>query len=210
LVDYVGVDPATGKPLFINQETGEATTEYNYDRDAILTGNPYPEVTGGLSNTFEYKNFDLNILFTWALGHNVYRDDGKFFEGGKIGENWNQMQIIEDSWQEPGDVTDIPKLIWEGTYSTYNTTQYLDDASYVRLKTLQIGYTLPLRMAKAAHLNNVRVYFNASNLLTFTKYKGWDPEVNRDYDNNNNVTQSVTYLSPPQVKSFTFGINMNF
>ncbi|MBI9037966.1 MAG: TonB-dependent receptor [Bacteroidales bacterium] len=210
LVDFAGVDPETGKPLFINQETGEATTEYNYDRDAILTGNPYPEWIGGLNNTITYDNFDLGILFTWSLGHNVYRDDGKFLEGGKIGENWNQMQIIEDRWQKPGDITDIPKLIYDGTYSTYNTTQYLDDASYVRLKTFQLGYTLPNKITQKIHMTNVRFYFNANNLLTFTKYKGWDPEVNRDYGSNNNVTQGVTYLSPPQVKSFTFGVNMNF
>lgn len=210
LVDFAGVDPETGAPMFINQETGEATTEYNYDRDAIFVGNPYPTTIGGFNNTFKYKNIDMGVLFTWALGHNVYRDDGKFLEGGKIGDNWNQMKIIEDRWQNPGDETDIPKLIWDGTYSTYNTTQFLDDASYLRLKSLQIGYTLPQKIARAAHLDNVRIYFNATNLLTFTKYKGWDPEVNRDYNNNNNVTQSVTYLSPPQVKAFTFGINMNF
>lgn len=210
LVEYAGVDPATGAPLFINQETGEATTEYNYDRDAVVTGNPYPEWYGGITNTFSYKGFDFSVLFTFALGHNVYRDDGKFLEAGKIGENWNQMSTILDRWQQPGDNASIPKLIWEGTYSTYNTTQFLDDASYGRLKNLTFGYTLPQNMTQKLNISKVRIYVSGTNVLTFTKFKGWDPEVNRDYGSNNNVTQSVTYLSPPQAKTFLAGVNLDF
>ena len=208
LVEYAGVDAATGQPLFINQETGEATTEYNFDRDAIVTGNPYPDFYGGINNSFSFKNFDLSVLFTFSSGQDVYRDDGKFFQGGNIGSNWNQMQLIENSWQESGDKTDEPQLLWDGAGSTYNTTHYLNDASYIRLKTLSFGYSLPKSFAQRLKIDNARIYINGQNLLTFTDYPGWDPEVNRD--GSGNITQGVTYLSPPQIKTLTFGLTLDF
>lgn len=208
LVEYAGVNPENGKPLFINQETGEKTEEWNYDRDATVVGNPYPEIFGGVNNSLSYQGFDFSFLFTFALGHDVYRDDGKFFEGGKIGSNWNQMTTILDRWQKEGDVTDIPKLIWEDTYSTYNTTQYLDDASFLRLKNIVLGYTLPKKVADRMKIEKLRIYVMGTNMLTFTNYKGWDPEVNRDASGN--ITQGVTYLSPPQVKTFQIGLNLQF
>lgn len=208
LVEYAGVDEATGQPLFINQETGEATTEYNFDRDAIVTGNPYPDFYGGINNSFSFKNFDFSALFTFSSGQDVYRDDGKFFQGGNIGSNWNQMQLIENSWQNPGDITDEPQLLWDGTGSTYNTTHYLSEASYIRLKTISFGYNLPKSFARRLKIDNARIYINGQNLLTFTDYPGWDPEVNRD--GSGNITQGVTYLSPPQIKMVTFGLTLDF
>jgi len=210
LVEYAGVDPETGEPLFINQLTGKATTEYNYERDAVVVGNPYPALIGGISNSFSYKNFDLNFLFSFALDYDVYRDDGKFLEAGKVGSNWNQMATVLDRWQKPGDVTNIPKLFWEDKYSTYNTTQFLNDASLGRLKNISLSYKLPQTLTDKIKVKGAKVYIMGTNLLTFTKFPGWDPEVNRDLDSgNNNVTQSVTYLSPPQAKTITAGINID-
>ena len=208
LVEFAGIDPETGKPLFINQETGEKTLEWDFKRDAVVVGNPYPDIYGGINNTFHYKGFDFNFLVTFALGQDVYRDDGKFFEGGKIGSNWNQMSIILERWQKPGDVASIPKLIWEDTYSTYNTTQYLNDASYWRFKVITLGYTFPKNITDKLHIDKLRIYIQGTNLITITDYPGWDPEVNRDYSGN--ITQGVTYLSPPQAKTYQIGINLQF
>ncbi len=208
LVEFAGVDPQTGAPLFINQETGEKTTEFNYDRDAVVVGNPYPDLYGGINNIISWKGFDFSFLFSFAVGQDVYRDDGKFLEAGKIGSSWNQMATVLDRWQQPGDNASIPKLIWEDKYSTYNSTQFLDDASYGRLKNVSLGYTLPNSLTKKMSVATARVYFTGTNILTFTKYPGWDPEVNRD--SSGNVTQGVTYLSPPQAKTFTFGVSLDF
>jgi TonB-linked SusC/RagA family outer membrane protein len=196
-----------GDPLFINQY-GEVTPVWDFDKDANVFGNPYPKIYGGLNNTFKYKGFDLAFMFTYSFGNDVYRDDGKFFEGGNLGSNWNQMTTIKDRWQNPGDVTQQPILLWDSQLSTYNITKYLDDASYVRLKTISIGYSFPKSITDKLQLDNLRIFIMGTNLLTFTSYPGWDPEVNRD--NSANVTQGVTYLSPPQAKTVSFGINLGF
>ncbi len=208
LVEWAGVDPETGQDLFINQETGETTTEYNFERDAIVAGNPYPEFYGGINNTLKYKGFDFSFYFTFSYGNDIYRDDGKFFEGGNIGSNWNQMTTVLDAWQKPGDITDQSQLLWNSSVSTYNTTKYLDDGSYLRLKSLTFGYTFPEELTRKLKFDRIRIYFVATNIWTLTNYIGWDPEVNRD--NSANVTQGVTYLSPPQAKTYNIGINLNF
>jgi hypothetical protein len=211
LVPYAGVDPKTGVELF-NLKNGKVGPWNDADpnffqNNSIVTGNPYPTWFGGITNTFTYKGFDLAINFTYQWGNNIYRDDGKFFEGGQIGANWNQMTTIESAWQKPGDITNVPQLLWNNTYSTHNSTRYLDDGSYVRLKTLSLGYTLPAKVSKSMKLTSLRVYLSAENWWTLTKFKGWDPEVNRD--SSGNITQGVTYLSPPQGKTLTVGINLN-
>jgi len=196
-----------GDPLFVNQY-GEVTPVWDFDKDRNIFGNPYPTIYGGINNTFSYKGFVLSIMFTFSLGNDIYRDDGKFFEGGNLGSNWNQMSIISERWQKPGDVTDQPILLWNSPLSTYNTTRYLDDGSYLRLKTLTIGYNFPASITSKLKLDKLRLYIMGTNIFTFTNYLGWDPEVNRD--NSANVTQGVTYLSPPQAKTITFGIDLGF
>jgi TonB-linked SusC/RagA family outer membrane protein len=196
-----------GDPLFINQY-GEITPIWDFDKDAGIFGNPYPTIYGGVNNTLSYKGFELSFMFTFSIGNDVYRDDGKFFEGGNLGSNWNQMSIIKDRWQQPGDITDQPILLWDSQLSTYNITRYLDDASYLRLKTITLGYSFPASITSKLKLDKLRLYIMGTNILTFTSYPGWDPEVNRD--NSANVTQGVTYLSPPQAKTVTFGIDLGF
>jgi TonB-linked SusC/RagA family outer membrane protein len=212
LVEYYGVDPQTGKELFVLADGSIGPWDDSdptfFDKNSKVVGNPYPTWFGGLNNIFSWKGFDAAILFTFQWGNNVYRDDGKFIEGGQIGSNWNQMSTIENRWQNPGDEAETPQLLWQNTYSTHNSTRFLDDGSYIRLKTVTIGYTLPVEWSKTIAMSSIRVYFVAQNWWMYTKYKGWDPEVNRDYSGN--ITQSVTYLSPPQAKTFTFGVNLNF
>ncbi|MDD4644450.1 MAG: TonB-dependent receptor [Bacteroidales bacterium] len=205
LVQWAGIDPLTGDELFINQETGEKTNEYNYARDAIVTGNPYPTFFGGMNNILSWKNFDMNIMFTWAVGQDVYRDDAKFLEGGFDG-NWNQTTKVLDAWTPENTNTDVQRLTWQPDNRNYNTTRYLEDASYLRLKDLTIGYNLPASFTSKIKVKNVRVYFKGQNIWTLTNFTGWDPEVNRDASGN--TTQGVTYLSPPQIKTIMFGINL--
>jgi outer membrane receptor protein involved in Fe transport len=205
LVEWAGIDPETGGELFINQETGEKTLEYNYARDAIVTGNPYPDFFGGMNNILTWKNFDLNILFTWAVGQEVYRDDAKFLEGGLDG-NWNQTTKVLDAWTPENTDGTVQRLTWQPDNRNYNTTRYLEDASFLRLKDLTFGYNLPESWANRIKVKNARIYFKGQNLWTLTNFTGWDPEVNRDASGN--TTQGVTYLSPPQIKTIMVGINI--
>ncbi len=200
------VDIRAGDELFYNH-WGEVSSEYDFDRDAKYVGNPYPKFFGGLNNTLEWKGFDLSVFFTFSVGMEVYRDDGKFLEGGFDG-NWNQTAIIKDAWSEDNPDGESPKLYWQPENRNYNSTRYLNDASYLRLKNFTLGYTLPKSLSQKFMVERLRVYVGATNLWTLTNYPGWDPEVNRD--GSGNITQGVTYLSPPQIKTVNFGIELDF
>ncbi len=195
-----------GDEVFLNH-WNETTNEFNFDRDWVYTGQSYPDYYGGIRNTFEYSGFDLNVFFTYSVGQDVYRDDGKFLIGGFDG-NWNQLAAVKDAWSENNPDGTSHKLYWQPDNRNYNSTRYLEDASYLRLKTLTFGYTLPAAMTNRINLSKFRLYVSGINLWTLTDYTGWDPEVNRD--SFGNITQGVTYLSPPQVTTYTMGIEMNF
>jgi TonB-linked SusC/RagA family outer membrane protein len=195
-----------GDELFYNN-WGEITNEFDFDRDAKFTGNPYPKFFGGLNNSLNWKGFDFNIFFTFSVGMQVYRDDGKFLDGGFDG-NWNQTAIIKDAWSEDNPDGESHKLYWQPENRNYNSTRYLDEASYLRLKNLTLGYTLPASLSKRFFVERLRIYVGGTNLWTLTNYTGWDPEVNRD--GSGNITQGVTYLSPPQVRTVNFGIELDF
>jgi TonB-linked SusC/RagA family outer membrane protein len=200
------IEIKAGDELFYNH-WGELTNEFNFDRDASFVGNPYPKFFGGLNNTFNFKGIDLSIFFTFNVGQDVYRDDGKFLDGGFDG-NWNQTAKIMDAWSENNPGGSSHKLYWQPENRNYNSTRYLEDASYLRLKTLTLGYTLPKSLSTRFKVERLRVYMGGTNLWTLTNYTGWDPEVNRD--GSGNITQGVTYLSPPQVKTISFGIELDF
>ncbi len=195
-----------GDELFYNH-WGELTNEFDFDRDAKYVGNPYPKFFGGLNNTLSWKGFDLSIFFTFSVGKDVYRDDGKFLEGGFDG-NWNQLAVIKDAWSETNPDGDVQKLYWIAENRNYNSTRYLNDASYLRLKNFTLGYTLPESLSKRFFVERLRIYIGGTNLWTLTNYPGWDPEVNRD--GSGNITQGVTYLSPPQVRTMNVGIDLDF
>ena len=89
------------------------------------------------------------------------------------------------------------------------SSRYLSDGSYLRLKTVTLGYNLPSSVLSRLKFEKVRIYFSAQNLLTFTSYKGWDPEVNADYQASN-INQGVDFYSAPQAKTYTVGINLGF
>ncbi|MCK5136816.1 MAG: TonB-dependent receptor [Bacteroidales bacterium] len=200
------VDILAGDEIFYNH-WGEITNEFDFDRDAKFTGNPYPSFFGGLNNTLQWKGFDFGIFFTFSVGMQVYRDDGKFLDGGFDG-NWNQTAIIKDSWSEDNPNGQSHKLYWQPENRNFNSTRYLDEASYLRLKNLTLGYTLPGSLTNRFFVERLRIYVGGTNIWTLTDYSGWDPEVNRD--GSGNITQGVTYLSPPQVSTVNFGIELDF
>lgn len=200
------IDIMAGDEIFYNH-WGEITNEFDFDRDAKFTGNPYPKFFGGLNNTLDWQGFDLSIFFTFSVGMEVYRDDGKFLDGGFDG-NWNQNAIIKDAWSLDNPDGKSHKLYWQPENRNFNSTRYLDDASYLRLKNFTLGYTLPQSMTSRLLIDRLRIYVGGSNLWTLTDYPGWDPEVNRD--GSGNITQGVTYLSPPQVRTVNFGIELDF
>ncbi len=220
LVKTVGVDPQDGAPIYEmldeNKKPVGTTKEYNAERDRQPVGHPYSDFVGGLNNRFIWKNWDFGFMFTFQIGGSIY-DDGEKFQMNNMG-TWNLKKKVLDRWQKPGDVTDVPRITLGkgGINQARNTTEYLHDAGFLRLKTVDLGYTFKGDFLKKLHIRDARIYAQATNLLTlfndyFSNYSG-EPEIMRNVDSAQarNLSLNVTYLTPPQARTFTIGLNVNF
>lgn len=178
-------------------------------------GNSVPDFFGGITNTFKFKGFDFSVLLSFVSGNTIY-DDGAKFQTGGISQ-WNQRSEILGRWQSPENPGDgkTPRLsvnyggYWVGGY---NTTRFLYDGSFVRVRTVMLGYTLPSSILTKVRLTSARIYVSAQNLFTFTNYPGWDPEVTRAVFSRTeaNLASNAPYLPTPQAKQITFGVSIGF
>ena len=218
LAKSAGVDILTGLAMIYDLTDKQIPlTQSSALANRRAVGKPNPDFFGGINNTISYKNFDIAILFTFSYGNTIYDESAKFQIGG-IGQNlWNQRTEVLNRWQKPGDVTNVPRLSTEigSNYQNgagYNTDRWLYDASYLRLRTLQIGYSLPTKIISKAKLTKARIYVSGQNLLLFTPYVGLDPEVARYSLNNleSNLAYNTPYLATPQARTITFGVSLGF
>lgn len=196
-VRYAGVNPANGDALWYTKD-GELTNVYNED-DKVLTGKSYVAPwQGGFGTKVTWKNLTLDAQFSWVADRWVINNDRFFDESnGLYSSAYNQSTALFDRWQQPGDVTTLPRY----GVTPEMDTHLLEDASFVRLKNLMISYSLPSKLLnKTRVIERVRVFAQAQNLLTFTKFTGMDPESSA------NVYQA-TY---PMSRQFTFGIEVGF
>lgn len=192
-----------GDELFINQ-FGELTNIYN-PNDQIFLGNPTPLWSGGFTNSFSYKNFDLSILITFATGHDLSNDERRF-QYAPFGFGWTMMANGMERWQNQGDLTNMHRVTWAAPNRNYTSSRVITDADFARLKDLTIGYSFPKSLLQKWKLHDFRIYVKGTNLATLTSYDGWDPEYNRD--GAGNVGQSKSWLPSPQARSISFGINV--
>ncbi len=215
LVRYYGVDPADGLPIWLDKN-GLQTKTFDLN-NRVPVGKVTPDAVGGLTNTFNYKGFELTSLFAFTLGGNIYDASAKRQLG--VATWWNYRTDIADRWRQPGDVARFPKLTQQASnypglssFWQYNSTLFLYDASYLRLRELTLGYNLPSKFAARVGMSNAKVFVTGMNLLTWTKYPGGDPEIARDFENaqDRNMSPNITFLTVPQAKSFTLGLNVNF
>lgn len=214
LVRFSHVDPATGRPVYLDKNGNETFTWTNNDRVAV--GSVLPKAVGGLTNNFTWKNWNLSCLFVYKIGGNIYNSSGKRQNG--VVTDWNMTTDYFDRWQQPGDVAKYPKLSMQtDQYGLppdpyqYNTTLFLEDGSYLRLRNLSIGYRIPAKWFGKA-IQSSRIIFTGTNLLTFTKFTGGDPEIARDFENpaDRNMSSNITYLTAPQEKSYNLTLNLTF
>jgi len=207
LAKYAGINAETGQIMIYDLNGNKVVaTAGNTVADAVPVGRPYPYFFGGLNNTFTFHGFDLSALLTFSVGNQIYDDDGKR-QTGDMAFGWNQLTDALNAWTTPGQVTNIPKLSLVNNYDI-NTTRYLYNASFLRLRTLTFGYTFPSNVAAKMKMRSFRIFISGQNLAVASPYKGWDPETNRD--NSGAITQGVSYLNTPQARIYTFGFNMGF
>jgi TonB-linked SusC/RagA family outer membrane protein len=216
------------KQLYVDPQTGNAvyedlTKEGNITAaDRQIVGNALPRYTGGFTNTFSYKGFDLNLFFYFQQGNKIMNMNDFFLVHGNTQANIGFVPRQLERWQKPGDITDIPRVTTsslnpEANNSAANnyggnvanlSSRYLEDGSFIRLRTLSLSYTLPATIINKLKFNNIRAYIQGTNLITLTKYGGPDPEVSSQSSNQN--TAGYDWATVPQPKTIQVGINLVF
>lgn len=208
--EYAGVDPENGRALyFLNQGDNPRDTTVNpNDAAEVVVGDPNPDFTGGFSNNFSFRGFDLNVLLQFVSGNDIYTASGRFMSANA----WffdNQTRDQLNRWREPGDVTDVPRPTLFRANGTAPSSRYIVDGSYIRLKNVTLAYNVPRSFLNQYGVERMRIYTTGINLLTFTGYDGWDPEVNTDFLAGN-IGLGNEFYSAPQARTFTFGIDIGF
>ncbi len=214
-VQWAGVDPANGDALFYKNiagaggqlDKGTVNPAGFNQAQRVVVGDPNPDYIIGVTNNFSYKGFDLSVFFNGVIGNqiNIY-GMGRYSSANFRFED-NQTVDQVNAWTTPGQKTDIPQARWLFNNGAQISSRYIVDGSYARLRTLTLGYNVPVKALKRLKIDRLRVYASAMNLLTITDYPYWDPEVNADsFDSN--IAKGNDFYTPPQPKTIVFGINI--
>ena len=213
--EYAGVDPANGDALYyVNEKDAEgniinpgATTNDFGSANYTTLGHPTPDMMYAFTNTLEYKGISLDFTFQGVNGNMIHLSGDTYMAANAA---WYDNQTTDqlNSWEKPGDITNVPQArLGYSNGDNSRSSRYLSDGSYLKLRSLTLAYTLPQELVKKAKFSNIRIYLQGQNLITFTKYVGWDPEVSTDFAVDN-VTSGVDFYSAPQPRSITLGINL--
>jgi TonB-linked SusC/RagA family outer membrane protein len=215
LVEWVGVDPDTGLPIYLDADGNETSDYDNANRRYV--GDGLPDFVGGITNSFSFKNWDFSFLATYSYGGKIFDSSAKRQMG--VVSDWNMRTDLFDRWVKPGDETTFPALTLDETnyglpsgFPWWNTSLFVYDASYIRLRQTTLAYNFKDREVGKVKLNNMRLAFTVFNLFTLTDFPGLDPEVVRDFENqqDRNLSPNVTYLTPPQERSFNIQFSFSF
>jgi len=233
MAQFAGFDPQTGNELFYERDrsvfanTGETVRTGNLwdgtvnnqagnNNFIIQDRTPYPVFFGGLNNTFRFGPIDVSALIYFQQGNWIY-DQGERaqsypFTGQTLRRTIPGVGNVQAAVGQ-NDNAALNRLVWSSNARTIESTRFLHDGSFARLKNVQIGYTLPYEVAKKIRMRSLRIYATGQNLLTFTKFRGWDPEVFRNggaSDAQANLGPGLTNNDLPQVRTIVFGINFGF
>ena len=194
---YAGVNPANGDALWLTK-SGDITTEFS-EGDKVMIGKSYiAPWQGGFGTSLEWKGLSLSAQFSWVADRWMFNNDRFFEESNGLYSAYNQSRrLLYDQWREPGDVTDIPRY----GVTPQMDSRFLENASFLRLKNLMLGYSLPTSvLRKSKFFTAARIYIQAQNLLTFTPFTGLDPE------SSSNVYQAQY----PMSRQYSLGIDLTF
>ena len=217
-VPFAGVNPANGDALYYAADgTKERADQVNFTRDATAIGSPKPTFFGGFSNDFRYKKFDAQLAMQFSYGNKVFDLIRTTYEslgwssastpsGAYLGGVYaNNDTRVLGAWSHPGQITDIPRPSFLLQNYFPNSSEFVENGSFLKVRTLNIGYNL----GKTKYFSNVRLYAEAQNLFDFTKYIGFDPEVSST-GGGNDQTAGIDYAAYPQARTFGLGIDCKF
>lgn len=197
-----GQSRATVQPGFIKYKDINGDGEVN-GFDQTIIGNPNPLHTGGLSNNFTYKGFDLSVFLQWSYGNDLLNANRIEFEGGENRNSLNMFAAYADRWTPENQTNNLYKVYGQGPLVYSSRT--IEDGSYLKLKTVALGYSLNPSLLKRINIKSLRVYASAQNLYTWTNYSGLDPDVST---NPTALTPGFDWSAYPKARTITFGINL--
>ena len=227
VVETRGVDPATGRRIYVNaagkevlydhsaaskwtyKSDGAVAPAINTASDGIPYASPLPKFYGGIDNTLSYKNFDFTLNMTYAFGFYVYC-------GSKAGirdQRWwnNSVEVYETAWKKPGDITNIPRPVMNDNVSNgsaFAISENVEKGDYLKIRNISLGYTFKNIWQNVLDIESLRIYGQVFNPYVFTKYSGSDPEVSTNTDSN--LAPGIDRNTAPQARTFTFGVNVSF
>jgi TonB-linked SusC/RagA family outer membrane protein len=212
-----GVDPATGKLLYRTKDGKSVPYTETTPSDRQIIGSAQPDFVYGMTNTLSYNNFTLTVFVQGSQGNKIFNGVRVETEGMK--DSRNQSTAVLNRWRNNGDLTAIPGVSPASNDNTQISTRFLEDGSYLRFKTITLLYRFADKLINKIGLGAASIYVSAQNLITITKYKGFDPEVNTygtAVDGNNridtdsrNISLGVDYGAYPQAKVILFGVNVS-
>lgn len=219
MVEWAGIDSMTGTPLWFKvDKNGQktATSNYNEGTKVLIDASPSPKVTGGISTNLSWKSLSLNANFIFSTGAKIYNDmrAGALDRDGtrstqppmKLADGWSR-------WEKPGDIATHPQLKVGGNNAADSeSTRYLENGDFFKLKSLSVSYSLPDRWIKTVGLKAARISVGGENLFTITKFSGNDPEIllSSRYNGGTSVSDDSKTQLYPTVRRFTVGVNLNF
>ncbi len=193
VVPFVGVNPDNGNAQY-QKLNGEITETYSAD-DRVIVGSAEVPFFGGFGSTLNFRGLELSAFFSFQKGNTVYNNDlsnvtnpGYFYD--------NMSVELLNEWQQAGDVTNVPR---PGNPFRSGTTRFVEDADFLRLRNLNLSYALPANLVSAIRLSSLRVFVQGQNLVTWTDFRGWDPEISG---------VSLTGAQYPALRTVTFGLNV--
>jgi TonB-linked outer membrane protein, SusC/RagA family len=206
--EWAGVNPENGKAMWYktDKDGSRVKTEKYAEADEVTCGAYTPKFFGGFATDLRWRNLDFNATFGYSVGGKIYNYSRQEIDSDGTYTDRNQMVLLDSwkRWEKPGDIATHPKASLENTYSPNSnkaSSRYLEEGSYLKLRSLTIGYNIPL---KKWNISNLRVFLAGENLLTFTKYSGVDPEITPS----GGVIGENGISSYPQVRKFMLGINI--
>ena len=202
LFDFVRVDPATGNALYRKADGTETTAPVT--ADLVTLGSAQPDYFGGLSNTLRWKGLDLRTFLQFTQGNEILNMNRLFADDGGNSSD-NKFGNVRNRWQKPGDITNQPRMGSTGG-ARFMSDRFIEDGSFVRLQEVTLGWRLPASLARQMRADNARLYVSGRNLVTWTSYTGYNPDVS-SAGANANLNLGVDFYAYPLARTWTVGIN---
>ena len=213
---YIASGTAPGDRKFIDQNGDGVIT----DADRVSLGSPLPKFYGGINLSGEYKGFDFNLFFNYSVGNKILnfvkRNLISMGGEGSIGLQNVGKEFYDNRWTETNPTNKYPRAVWSDVSGNSRVSDaFVEDGSYLRLKNIEVGYTLPANILKKASISKLRIFASVQNLFTITGYSGMDPEIGQSMSSSTGVAGGVTASGGdvgiyPYSRFFTMGFNLEF